>query len=165
VTPVNETVQDFVSALIGDESSVLAGSHLYRAGLDYSEESLKFIDAYLGKLHLKQTGPKLFSKPVSEQKGFDLTVIRVGAYVGEVLRRASSKEYNWFSFKEWIQENPQHKQLLGDAPTPSTVFVLSGNGSTLFPLAKVEKAILNGPEDNVSAFVRVLKVSPQGSVE
>ncbi|WP_440959650.1 hypothetical protein ACFELO_06060 [Oceanicaulis sp. LC35] len=162
---MNEIVQDFVVPLISDEGSVLAGSHLNRDGLDYSEDSLKFIDAYLGKLHLKQVRPKFFSKPVSEQEGFDLTVIRTGAYVGEVLRRSSDIDYNWFSFKEWIQENPENKQLLGAAPTPSTVFVLSGNGSTLFPLAKVEKAILNGPEDNVSAFVRVLKVPLQGSVE
>lgn len=108
--------------------------------LDYSLESLKHIDAYLGALH--RTPP-----PASE---FLQVVLRSGAYLGEVIRRQRPGVFHWILY----EEAARHSQLLRDTPESiATAGILWKDPESMaFPLGKVCKCLENGAEDSVYTF-------------
>ena len=58
--------------------------------MDFSLDSLKILDEYLESLH---------SDP-PENRELLKVILRAGSYVGEVIRKNSSIQYNWLDFKE-----------------------------------------------------------------
>ena len=80
--------------------------------------------------------------------------LRSGAYVGEVMRRNSSKDLHWLEFKEASKVSSSIKDMgmqLGTAAvlwTEPDIFY--------FPLAKILKFIENGTEDNTYSFAKVI---------
>src|SRR5687768_9853190 len=60
------------------------------AALDFSLDSLRHVDAYLE--HLRSDPP--------EGHDFLRVVLRVGAYVGEVMRKQAPGKYHWIEYDE-----------------------------------------------------------------
>src|SRR6185369_5000559 len=84
------------------------------------------------------------------------TVLRCGAYVGEVIRanRKISK-FHWIDYKNALKVNPKSFETYGQVIATAMV-LYSEEPFFCFPLGKVEKYLLNGPEDNVQLFAKVI---------
>lgn len=113
--------------------------------LDYSLESLKEINSYLEKVR---------NTKGYEEHGFRV-ILRAGAYVGEVLRKNSkNKTFNWIDFE---QASKLDQDIAGYGKSIQTAAILyDGDEGFIFPLAKVNKYLLNGSEDNLYFYASVL---------
>ncbi len=124
----------------GDE--IISSERLDRSRLNYSLESLGAVDDYLAYLHE--------NRPQRMAQQWDKSILRCGAYVGEVIRRNSSRSYNWVDFDLFVRDFPRSKQLLGSEKTLACCALLSvGGGQFTLPINKVIKFIHNGEEDSV----------------
>ena len=106
---VNDIFAEFAACFAGTlegDSEIVFPKQLNRSNLDYSLPSLKLVDEYLKYLHENRP----------EQMGHEWikAVLWGGAYVGEVIRRNASREYNWADFDVFVQEYPETTQLLGE---------------------------------------------------
>lgn len=135
------TVNDMMVAYAQDAVDMAKAN--FGETLDYSESSVKTVEACLAKMH--DAIPKgFFGKLFRRGPSADviLTVSKMfGGYVGEVFRKHHGGEW-----------------LLAPAPgsdAPVITLQHSGVGS-FWPPGKVHKRIVNGPDDNVWFYYRVL---------
>ena len=112
--------------------------------LDFSPESLRHIDDYLECIHQQRP----------EDDDLLRVVLRVGAYVGEVIRRLSPGEYRWVAFAEAAR----HSRMIADfgMGLGTSAVLWKDRDRFHFPLAKVCKFVENGREDSVHFFVHVI---------
>lgn len=126
----------FVNAVIAhaDEAVALAQN---TAGykLDFSEDSIKFIEEILGRMHTEIREGK--ANPPTEV--IERVCSVYGAYIGEVMRRIIGGE--------WILDD---KVLSG-----TKILALKCGTMQTSPCAKVYKRILNGPEDDVWFYYKI----------
>lgn len=144
---LSELGQMFASPeLIADDPT--PGSELLDASrLDFSLESLGFVDDYLDQMRARQL----------EEGGEDYCklVLRCGAYVGEViLRNAKGKTYHWLDYKGALKINKSIADF-GESLGSAAVLWDGATGLT-FPLGKVQKFLDNGREDSVQFFAKVM---------
>jgi hypothetical protein len=144
---LSELGQMFASPeLVADDPT--PGSELLDAArLDFTVESLSFVDDYLDQMRARQL----------EEGGEDYStlVLRCGAYVGEViLRNANGKTYHWVDYKGAVSINKSIADF-GESLGAAAVLWDSATGLT-FPLAKVQKFLDNGREDSVQYFAKVM---------
>lgn len=66
--------------------------NLTKRNLDFTIESIRYIDAYTERLSTTQMGSELL------KFHFDNFVKRIGAYVGEVIRRHINQDYKWYEY-------------------------------------------------------------------
>lgn len=114
----------------------------FQMTLDFSENSLEKVEEILAYLHNslpKGIFGKLSGRRPSQDEIWQMAKVW-GGYVGEVIR--------WHWGGEWITETAAH---------PGTVITLRVFGTDIFPPAKVYKRLVNGPEDNIWHYYRVLK--------
>ncbi len=111
--------------------------------MDFSMESLEFLDKYLELLRLN----------LPEDEELVKITLRAGSYIGEVIRKNSTIDYNWLEFSEAERISPQIEGIGFGLGTAAILW--SKPDSFLFPLAKVLKRLENGSEDNVHFFAKV----------
>ncbi len=141
----DEEYSDFSLMLTQDEENPTFKHELLNPKkLDFSLESLRHIDEYLEYIH----------KNTPEGNDFLRLVLRCGAYVGEVMRKHSSKEIHWVSYEE-AEKHSESIRKFGYT-VASAGILWHGPESMSFPLAKVCKFIENGNEDSVYSFAKVL---------
>ena len=127
-----------------EEDPTLERDFLLNANLEFSLESLKKIDDYLEKIK---------SHPEFENN-YSKIVLRVGAYVGQVIKLNSKKNFHWYDFENSIKINRELEQF-GESIATVALLIDKDNDETLFPLAKVCKFLENGREDSVYFFAQV----------
>jgi hypothetical protein len=141
----DEAFADLALMLTRDEDNPTFRRELLAADkLDFSVESLKHVDAYLGHLH----------KAPPQGKDFMRVMLRCGAYVGEVLRRHSRDAYHWIGYDEAAKLSERVKGF--ERSTVTEGILWKDNETMCFPLGKVVKYIENGEEDSVHFYVEVL---------
>jgi hypothetical protein len=108
--------------------------------LDYSLDSLRHVDAYLFALH---------RAPPPEAEILQV-VLRVGAYLGEVIRAERPDVFHWVVY----EEAARHSMLLRETPESiATAGILWQHAESLaFPLGKVYKSLENGADESVYSF-------------
>jgi hypothetical protein len=111
--------------------------------LDFSEESVKVVEAILSQLHTEL--PREKRKPLPEV--IDQVCNVYGAYIGEVMRRTMGGE--------WVLDDKM-------SPGNKIISLRLGNTQTC-PSAKVYKRIMNGSEDDVWFYYRVLVERSKGN--
>jgi hypothetical protein len=149
---LSELGQMFASPeLVADDPT--PGSELLDASrLDFSVESLSFVDDYLDQMRRRQL--------VEGGEDYCKLVLRCGAYVGEViLRNATGKAYHWVDYKGALKINKSIADF-GESLGSAAVLWDSATGLT-FPLAKVQKFLDNGREDSVQFFAKVMIEKPE----
>jgi hypothetical protein len=127
------------------EDAVNFAHHNFGISLDYSNESIRQIEAIAEKLvqaRPKGIVGKLLRRAPSEDEVQKVCKM-LGGYIGEVHRRAKGGE--------WAL-NQEH-QALG----------LRRADSWIFPTAKVHKRLSNGAEDNLWVYFNVLLEGQQGT--
>ncbi len=114
--------------------------------LDYSLKSLKHLDDYLDEIR----------KTKEVEQDWNKTVLRVGAYVGEVIRRSDAKgRWHWVDHDTAVQLDPKGWKNFEKSIFTAAV-LYQGGQSFCFPIGKVYKFLENGREDSVRAFARVM---------
>ena len=144
---LSELGQMFASPeLIADDPT--PGSEFLDASrLDFTVESLGFVDDYLEQMRQRQL--------VESSEEYCKVVLRCGAYVGEVIRRnAKGKTYHWLDYKGAVKINKRIADF-GESLGGAAVLWDSATGLT-FPIAKVQKFLDNGREDSVQFFAKVV---------
>jgi hypothetical protein len=116
--------------------------------LDFSIESLSHVEEYLDFVRTqKHTG-----------KPLHILVLRVGGYIGEVIRRhATHKHWHWLDFPE-ASKLDADIAAMGNSIHVSAILwdARKGRSRFVFPLGKVMKYLQNGQEDSVKFFAQVV---------
>ena len=113
--------------------------------LDYSLKSLAHLDDYLEVLR---------DRELTEREAA-VVVMRAGAYVGEVIRRAARRTYHWLDYEEAIKVDRRIAEIGGKSFSLVAVLWDGGKGF-VFPLAKVVKFVQNGREDSTEFFAKAI---------
>ena len=144
---VNDIFEDFAAWFVGERNGdreIIHPEQLKRDTLDYSVASLNSVDEYLQYLHEQQP---------DESREWVHAVLWGGAYVGEVIRRSASRQYDWVDFYAFIREYPGTTELLGNQKELAFCALLTaGGGGFTLPINKMIKFIHNGPEDSVHFY-------------
>ncbi|MFS0881135.1 hypothetical protein [Metabacillus niabensis] len=112
---------------------------------DYLIDSLKLIDHYLEAI-----------REANElEENYHSLVLRVGAYVGEVIKINSKKEYHWYDFKTAKKLQPSMKDWEEQIGTAAILYSAETDEMT-FPINKVCKFIENGSEDSLFSYAKVM---------
>jgi hypothetical protein len=134
------TIADVMKAYA--EDAVDLARERFQTELDFSEASLEQVESVLATLHnALPKGPfeKSPERGPSQEQIWQMSKVW-GGYIGEVIRR------RWGG--KWIEKTTAH---------PGTVITLRVLGTDIFPLAKVYRRLINGPEDNVHHYYQVIR--------
>lgn len=135
------TIGDTMAGLAEDAvGHALADSGLV---LDYSPASVEHVEAVLAKLYgaiPRSLFARIFRKQPSA--AVFLAVCRMyGAYLGEVLRRVGGGE--------WVVDR--------DVSPGLEIVCLELGDARVWPVSKVQKRLVDGPEDNVWHYYQVVR--------
>jgi hypothetical protein len=148
MSDLNSIFNEFARAFVGVlkiEGEIAFPKRLSRNLLDGSLESLHHVDEYLLFLHEHRDN---ISRPE-----WDLTLLRAGAYVGEVIRHsAPAGEFNWVDYNEYMPEHPELQRLIPERTCASCAFLVRRSGAMSMPLNKIARFIDEGPENSVHFF-------------
>ena len=118
---------------------------LRRDSLDGSLDSLLQVDEYLTFLHQNR-------ERLSDEE-WGVTVIRTGAYVGEVIRQSCPNgAFNWIDYNDYIALHSELRSLIPDRTAATCAFLVHRSGAMSMPLNKVARFIEDGPADSVHFF-------------
>ena len=132
-----------------EDDDTFGREHLDRRRLDFSVESLKHVNDYLEAIRKDKD---VETQGVTRAK----VVLRAGAYVGEVIRKNDKKvQWRWVDYEGAKQVEPKLFESFGKRIATAAV-LYDGNKGFVFPLAKVEKYLNNGAEDDVYFFAKVI---------
>ena len=133
---------------------------LKSSGLDFSVSSLSAVDGYLQAVHgslpkAKSGARNISTLPSASQQAL---VLRIGAYVGEVIRRSAELDtYRWLTHAETVARFPEHQASLGRQPTLLTAYAIAtADGQILLPLNRVFKALADGPVNSTLEFAKTV---------
>ena len=149
---LSELGQMFASPdLVADDPT--PGSELLDSTrLDFSLESLAFVDDYLDEMRRRKLD--------EEGEDYSKLVLRCGAYVGEVVRRcAPETTFHWLDYKGAVKISKtvaDFGECLGSAAA-----LWDSEEGLWFPLSKVQKFLDNGREDSVQFFAEVVMKKSQ----
>lgn len=121
--------------------------YLDSEGLDFSIESLENLNRYLDQLRKNKK---------DETVDWNKVVLRLGAYVGEVVRKAgehNQKNWHWVTYEE-ATKNASLKGI--PKQLGSAIILYEENGGFCFPLAKVVKYLNNGEEEDLIFFAKIM---------
>ena len=121
------------------EQATIMARDLHGITLDYSEASVEHVEAILDSLHHQnRPGPlgwlsRRGGARLDERKLYGVALM-YGAYLGEVMRR------HWGG--TWVEDLPE------DQPW----YTIQFGTTSLFPINKAHKRLVNGEEDHVGVF-------------
>lgn len=135
----DQALRELSEMFLFDRARPTPGLELLDAGaFDYSVESLRALDDYLERMR---------KRALSDDE-MSVLVLRAGAYLGEVIRRASvGREYHWIDHEQAVR----HSKLvagLGEKDLGIVAMLWADESSITFPLGKVGKFLQNGREDS-----------------
>ena len=130
---------------IQDEQDVPFPAVLNRQKLDGSVESLHEVDRYLAHLHQH--------KSELQDDDWRVTLLRAGAYLGEVIRHAAPEgEFRWVDYDEYMSLHPELQEMIPERTVATCAFLVRRSGAMSTPLNRIARAIDEGPVDNVHFF-------------
>lgn len=137
---------DYVEVFLGNlsvEFGLPFEDAIPRDQLDFSLESLRAVDSFLEVARSRQAS-------ASDQQMVNLT-LAAGAYVGEVIRKNSSRAYRWLNYDQFFVDRPDLVGLFPKCLGTSAVLSYDPRGMTL-PLNKVSRFLDEGPENSVHYY-------------
>lgn len=148
MSDLNSIFNEFARAFVGtvtDGNEVAHANLLDREQLDGSLDSLHVVDAYLSALHSR--------RDTIGEREWHLTVLRAGAYVGEVIRHsAPAGAFNWVDYDEYLPAHPNLRDLLPERNSATCAFLVHRTGAMSLPLNKIARYIAEGAEHSVHFF-------------
>lgn len=112
--------------------------------LDFSVSSLDEIDLWMVSVWQ--------SKSTVDSDSLEDTLLWVGSYVGEVIRRNSPKRFRWIGYREFIEKYGKSNMNIMPYSFEYQYILDGSNNVASFPFSKVSKYMDNGPEENLKYF-------------
>lgn len=112
---------------------------------DNSIDSLKLIDDYLESIREENELEEIYNS----------LVLRLGAYVGEVIKSNSKKDYHWYDFKTAKKLQPSIKDWEEQIGT-AAILHSTETGEMTFSINKVCKFIDNGSVDSLYSYAKIM---------
>ncbi|WP_025025774.1 hypothetical protein [Caldalkalibacillus mannanilyticus] len=113
--------------------------NLTKRNLDFTIESIRYIDLYVNRLLTTEQGQALLNEH------FDHLVSRIGAYIGEVIKSKIQEDFCWYEFHSVYQ----HSSNLAEEyrhTSPYTLLYSKKRDVVLSPLSEVAQ-FLQGKSD------------------
>ena len=137
---------DYLAVLLGKatiEYGLPLEAAIPREQLDFSIESLRALDVYLGQL---AGAPE----SLPEEQVVNITLV-AGAYLGEVIRRNARRSYQWLPYAEYFASRPK---LAGLFPLclGTTAVLATDSGAMTLPVNKISRFIQEGPENGTHYY-------------
>jgi hypothetical protein len=145
INPIFENFAEMFAGRMEAPNEIAFSQQLRREALDYSFESLALVDEYLTYVHEHANE--------MDEDEWKPTVMRAGAYAGEVLRRASGNAWTWIDYEDYMPSHPDLQNVIPHRTAATCAFLHNQQGSMRMPLAKVARYIDEGPENSVQYFV------------
>lgn len=150
MSEIDDIFNEFARLFVGtikDDVDVAFPHALRRKELDGSLESLHVIDEYL--LYLHNTSPELSGRD------WHVTVLRAGAYVGEVIRHgAPAGAFHWEDYNEYMPKSPRLADMIPERTAATCAFLVHSSGAMSMPLNKIARFIDEGPENSLHFFAK-----------
>ncbi|MFT9597071.1 hypothetical protein [Mesobacillus sp.] len=108
--------------------------NLTKRNLDFTIESVRYIDMYTKRLMGTEFGTELLSKH------FDNLVLRIGAYVGEVIKSNVNQDYHWYKSDSVENYSPNLNELHSVNKTQSVLYSKKKD-KVILPLSIVSKLL------------------------
>lgn len=150
----NDAFNGLAHSFIHDsEKPILGSQHLISNKLDFSMNSLDHVNDYLD----------IIRKDSAIEENWNVVVLRAGAYVGEVIKSNDRKNsWIWIDADQAAKINPKF-EVFGKS-IGNVALLYDRKEGCIFPLAKVEKFLTNGREDDVQFFAQVILSHPMGNL-
>ncbi len=142
-----EAMRALAHQLVADKGPVVFGArYLDRKKLDYGRDSLRYVDAFLAQIRQSHGMEDAWSD----------VVIRVGAYVGEVIRRNSIHHaWYWIDFDSAKILDPTACAAFGGG-VGMAALLFSGNREFALPLVQVERRLRRTGDDDLLSFAETM---------
>jgi hypothetical protein len=142
----NQECLEISKLLTEQKVSIELGLDIDPSGMDYSLDSLSYLDQILKQVHE--------SKVSFDKETLNKVFLRFGCYCGEVIRR-ESKNYNWLTFEEAFELNPEIKNIGKSIFTYYVLFSEKTN-NFIFPISKVSKYIEAGESESLFFYAKTI---------
>lgn len=90
--------------------------NLTKRNLDFTIESVRYIDMYTKRLMNLESGAELLNKH------FDNFVVRIGAYLGEVIKINLKQDFYWYEFESVYNYSNKLDGVYSSIKSPSVLF-------------------------------------------
>ncbi|WP_312112409.1 hypothetical protein [Brevibacillus reuszeri] len=121
--------------------------NLTKRNLDFSVDSIHYIDAYATRLAASEAGATQL------RNHFDSFVIRLGAYIGEVIKRNSQQDFAWYDFDS-VYHHSAKLANVHKAVSDEIVLYSQSRDEVLFPFSVVRRFLEgNSPYPSFLAYV------------
>lgn len=121
--------------------------NLTKSNLDFTIESVRYIDMYTKRLMNTEFGNELL------HKHFDNLVIRIGAYIGEVIRNNISQDFYWYEFDSVYNYSTNFEGEYSNTKTQSVLYSKKRD-IVILPLNMVSQFLIgNSPYSNFITYV------------
>ncbi len=143
--PVGELMRCMGLMITGAENSTPYLKYLNIKKLDFTVDSLKYIDEYL--LKIRKIKKKLNNDEIL------LIIVRCGTYLGEVVRKPNPKKFSWMTYESACKVGGKFIKSLGK--NIQNCYVLYDGKTFYFPLSKPWKFIDEGSSQSLWGFAKV----------
>ncbi|WHZ05737.1 hypothetical protein QNH48_14400 [Neobacillus sp. YX16] len=121
--------------------------NLTKRNLDFTIESVRYIDMYTERLLNTEFGTELLNKH------FDNLVVRIGAYVGEVIKNNVKQDFYWYESDSVQNFSPNLNELHSVSKTQSVLYSKKRD-KVILPLNVVSQLLKeNCPYSNLLTYV------------
>lgn len=107
--------------------------NLTKRNLDFTIESIRYIDKYAHRLMNSEIGHELLTKH------FDNFVVRIGAYIGEVIRNNLKQDFYWYEFGSIYNHSSKLDGVYSSIQTQQSVLYSKNRDTVLLPLNEVSQ--------------------------
>lgn len=147
----------FCAAFLGqanfEDGKIAFHDRLNIPALNYSMESLHVVDDYLNAVRPEKDR-------ITEQD-YTNTVLAAGCYIGEVIRRNSTRGWEWVNYDEFIKRQPDMQPLVPDDLLSAAVLMTEDSRSSTFPFNKVLRNLEEGPENEIHFYAVGFALDPK----
>ena len=144
INPILLEIAQCFTGELSDDKDVAFPEQLDRHALDYSLDSLHAVDTYLDYLHAHRD---------AIEEAWGVTVVRAGAYVGEVLRRHADGDWTWIDYNDYMPQHPDLRAIIPERTAATCALLHNGQGAMRLPLNKIARYVEEGPDNNTHFFV------------
>jgi hypothetical protein len=121
--------------------------NLTKRNLDFSIESIRYIDIYTTRLMNTDIGKGLLNEH------FDIFVARIGAYIGEVIKENTRQDFDWYEFESVAAYTSKLDGVYKSIETESLLYS-KDRDTVIFPMLPVSQFLQgSSPYPNFLTFV------------
>ena len=118
--------------------------NLTKRNLDFTIESVRYIDMYTKRLMNMEMGTELLNKH------FDNFVVRIGAYIGEVIKNNIKQDFYWYEFDSVYNYSSKLDGVYNNIETQSVLYSRKRD-IVILPLFVVSQFLKEAPHILISS--------------